>query len=283
MHKTTTLLLSLLFIALMGCDQKKTIEKQPEGTHETSDKIKVLNVATFHFGYTSDANKVDFDEEDRNTQEEIRALSKMLAEFKPTIICIENHPQYDAEINRVYQEYLNDPSQLNTNYGERSMVAFDVARLNNVSQLYGIDSYMDYNYLIGEQIVNTIDSATYRDYMNNPFKDSPELAELDKKFDDLPLLEKLRFYNHPKVLDFNININADNLLYVGTQDGFEGADEAAKFYQRNLRIYSNLNRIPMTKDDRVFILMGAAHASFLRELLERSPKFEMVNTLDYLK
>ena len=283
MHKTTTLLLSLLFIALMGCDQKKTIEKQPEGTHETSDKIKVLNVATFHFGYTSDANKVDFDEEDRKTQEEIRALSKMLAEFKPTIICIENHPQYDAEINRVYQKYLNDPSQLNTNYGERSMVAFDVARLNNVSQLYGIDSYMDYNYLIGEQIVNTIDSATYRDYMNNPFKDSPELAELDKKFDDLPLLEKLRFYNHPKVLDFNININADNLLYVGTEDGFEGADEAAKFYQRNLRIYSNLNRIPMTKDDRVFILMGAAHASFLRELLERSPKFEMVNTLDYLK
>ena len=283
MHKTTTLLLSLLFIALMGCDQKKTIEKQPEGTHETSDKIKVLNVATFHFGYTSDANKVDFDEEDRKTQEEIRALSKMLAEFKPTIICIENHPQYDAEINRVYQEYLNDPSQLNTNYGERSMVAFDVARLNNVSQLYGIDSYMDYNYLIGEQIVNTIDSATYRDYMNNPFKDSPELAELDKKFDNLPLLEKLRFYNHPKVLDFNININADNLLYVGTEDGFEGADEAAKFYQRNLRIYSNLNRIPMTKSDRVFILMGAAHASFLRELLERSPKFEMVNTLDYLK
>ncbi len=283
MHKTTTLLLSLLFITLLGCDQKKTSQTPAEATQEASDKIKVLNVATFHFGYTTDANKVDFDEEDRKTQEEIRALSKMLAEFKPTIICIENHPQYDAEINRVYQEYLNDPSQLNTNYGERSMVAFDVARLNNVAQLYGIDSYMDYNYLIGEQIVNTIDSATYRDYMNNPFKNSPELAELDKNFDNLPLLEKLRFYNHPKVLDFNININADNLLYVGTEDNFEGADEAAKFYQRNLRIYSNLNRIPMTKDDRVFILMGAAHASFLRELLERSPKFEMVNTLDYLK
>jgi len=283
MHKTTTLLLSLLFITLLGCNQKKTTQTTAEATQEASDKIKVLNVATFHFGYTTDANKVDFDEDDRKIQEEIRTLSEMLAEFKPTIICIENHPQYDAEINRVYQEYLKDPSQLNTNYGERSMVAFDVARLNNIAQLYGIDSYMDYNYLIGEQIVNTIDSATYRDYMNNPFKDSPELAELDKSFENLTLLEKLRFYNHPKVLDFNININADNLLYVGTEDGFEGADEATKFYQRNLRIYSNLNRIPMTKDDRVFILMGAAHASFLRELLERSPKFEMVNTLDYLK
>ncbi|WP_323755887.1 DUF5694 domain-containing protein [Roseivirga sp.] len=283
MRKATTLLLSLLFIALLGCDQKKILETRTEATQETLGKIKVLNVATFHFGYTSDANKVDFDEDDRKIQEEIRALSKMLSEFKPTIICIENHPQYDKEINQAYQEYLKDPSQLNTNYGEKSMVAFDVARLNNVAQLYGIDSYMDYNYLIGEQIVNTIDSATYRDYMNNPFKDSPELAELDKNFDHLSLLEKLRFYNHPKTLDFNININADNLLYVGTEDGFEGADEAAKFYQRNLRIYSNLNRIPLVKDDRVFILMGAAHASFLRELLERSPKFEMANTLDYLK
>jgi len=283
MNIRSTLLLSLLFIALLSCDQKKTVEEKPAVQQTASEKIKVLNVATFHFGYTSDANKVDFDENDRKRQEEIRSLSKMLAEFKPTIICIENHPQYDQEINQAYQEYLKDPSQLNTNYGERSMVAFDVARLNNVTQLFGIDSYMDYNYLIGEQIVNTIDSATYRDYMNNPFKDSPELAELDKNFDNLPLLEKLRFYNHPKVLDFNININADNLLYVGTEDGFEGADEAAKFYQRNLKIYSNLNRVPMTKNDRVFILMGAAHASFLRELLERSPKFEMVNTLDYLK
>lgn len=171
MQKTPTLLLSLLFITLLGCDQKKTTQTPTEATQKTSDKIKVLNVATFHFGYTSDANKVDFDEDDRKIQEEIRTLSKMLAEFKPTIICIENHPQYDAEINRVYQEYLKDPSQLNTNYGERSMVAFDVARFNNIAQLYGIDSYMDYNYLIGEQIVNTIDSTTYRDYMNNPFKD----------------------------------------------------------------------------------------------------------------
>jgi len=89
--------------------------------------------------------------------------------------------------------------------------------------------------------------------------------------------------NEPVYLDFLINTNADKLLYVGTDDGFEGADEAAKFYQRNMRIYSNLNRISMDKNDRVFILMGGAHTAFLREFMQRSSKFEMVETLNYLE
>jgi hypothetical protein len=38
----------------------------------------------------------------------------------------------------------------------------------------------------------------------------------------------------------------------------------------------------MDKNDRVLILMGSAHTAMLREFIQRSPKFEMVNTLDYL-
>ncbi|WP_425545666.1 DUF5694 domain-containing protein [Kangiella japonica] len=37
-------------------------------------------------------------------------------------------------------------------------------------------------------------------------------------------------------------------------------------------IYCNLYRIRMTKDGRVFILMGRAHTVFLREFIKRSPK-----------
>lgn len=38
----------------------------------------------------------------------------------------------------------------------------------------------------------------------------------------------------------------------------------------------------MTKKDRVLILMNSAHTAMLREFIKRSPKFEMVNTLEYL-
>ena len=80
--------------------------------------------------------------------------------------------------------------------------------------------------------------------------------------------------------EFQLNTMAGS-TYL--RPGFEGADEAAKYYQRNLRIYSNLNRIPMTNEDRVFILSGGSHTAFLNEFMKRSPKYEVVNTMDYLK
>jgi hypothetical protein len=80
-----------------------------------------------------------------------------------------------------------------------------------------------------------------------------------------------------------IAINADILNHAGTKDNFEGADEAANYYRRNLRMYSNLNRIPLEKQNRVFILMGASHTAFFRDFMSRSPKYEMENTFSYLK
>ncbi len=275
MNKITLFLVINLMISFAFAQDKKT---------QSTDKIKVLNFATFHFGYTSDATKTEFNEKGKKEQEEIRELSKMLAEFKPTIICVERPPKFNDEIDKAYQKYLNNPKKLIDNYyGEIGLVAFDVGRLSGVKKIYGIDEHMGYNYMIGEQIKNSIDSVTYKNYNKNPFRDNPKLKQLQTKYKTLSLHEKLILTNEPKYLDFIININADNLLYVGTENNFEGADEAGKFYLRNLRIYSNLNRIPMTKNDRVLIIMGGAHTAFLRELIKRSPKFEMVNTFDYLK
>ena len=286
--KPTLLLLCLIFFSC-NTVQKNTGNTQSVQSLQEKDKIKVLNFGTFHFGYTPDANKTEFDENSEKSQQETREISKMIAKFKPTIICIENLPQYNDEINKSYQEFLNNPERLNSNYGESSMIGFDVGKLSGVTKIYGIDNHMGYNYSVGDFIenspeyTNSIDPKTYLQLTNEPFKDYPELAKREANYDNLSLLEKLKLINEPLHLDYSINTNADKLLYVGIDDGFEGADNAALFYHRNMKIYSNLNRIPMTKDDRVFILMGAAHTAFLREFIRRSPKFEMVNTLDYLQ
>lgn len=286
--KPTILLLCLIFFSCNSV-QKNVANTQSVQSLNENNKIQVLNFGTFHFGYTPDENKTEFDENSEKSQQEIREISKMIAKFKPTIICIENLPQYNDEINKAYQEFINNPEQLNSNYGESSMIGFDVGRLSGVTKIYGIDNYIGYNYSVGDFIenspehTNSIDPKTYLQLTNEPFKDHPELAKREANYDNLSLLEKLKLINEPLHLDYSINTNADKLLYVGIDDGFEGADNAALFYHRNMKIYSNLNRIPMTKDDRVFILMGAAHTAFLREFIRRSPKFEMVNTLDYLQ
>lgn len=286
--KHVILLLCVLFFSCKTENKSQDLKKEsiPE---QKNDNIKVLNFGTFHFGYTPDANKTEFDENTESSQKEIREISKMLAEFKPTIICIENLPKFNNEINKAYQEFLKDPTELDKNYGESSMIGFDVGKLSGVKKIYGIDNHMGYNYSVGDyierspELKNSIDSKTYLQLTNEPFKEYPEIAIREENYDKLSLLEKLKLINEPVHLDYSINTNADKLLYVGIEDGFEGADNAAIFYHRNMKIFSNLNRVPMTKKDRIFIIMGAAHTAFLREFIKRSPKFEMVNTLEYLQ
>ena len=280
----------LTFILISSCNNKikEEIKYLKQTDEAVSTKIKVLNFGTFHFGSTPDANKTEFNEEDKERQKEVREISKMIAEFQPTIIVVEALPKNNEKLNELYQEWLEDPSELDTKNGEISMIAFDVARLSKIDTIYGIDNHMGYNYSVGDYIErhpdleNSIDPETYLQITNNPFQDYPKMAEIQETYEDLSLLEKLRFINNPVYLDYSINTNADKLLYVGVDDGFEGADNAAIFYHRNMKIFSNLNRIEMDKDDKVFVLMGAAHTAFLREFFQRSPKFEMVNTLEYL-
>ena len=100
--------------------------------------------------------------------------------------------------------------------------------------------------------------------------------------DSLGLHEKLVLFNHDRFLDFVITVNSDMLTFAGTEGQFEGADEAAKYYQRNLRMFSNLHRVKLSADDRVFILMGASHTAFFRDFISRSPKYKMVNNQELI-
>ncbi|WP_423999181.1 DUF5694 domain-containing protein [Maribacter sp. IgM3_T14_3] len=282
----------ILLICFLSCrseTSKKLAKTNDEVDFKNAEKIQVLNVGFFHFGTTSDANKVDFDENSSKEQEEVRQLSELLAAFKPTIICLEYTPDIDDKINKGYQKFLENSDKLDTEYGELSMVGYDVARINSLEKVYGIDNYIGYNYSVGDfienspELTNAIDPKTYLEITNTPLKEHPELEAKNKNFDNLSLLEKIKLTNNPVMLDYSLNTNADKLFYVGIDDNFVGADQAALFYQRNMRIFSNLNRIKMTVDDRVLIIMGSAHTAMLREFISRSPKFEMVNTLDYLK
>ncbi len=159
------------------------------------------------------------------------------------------------------------------------MVAFEIAKISQLKRLYGIDHKMDYNYMIGEEIDNVIDPVTYQDYTENPFKTTPGIAINE---DNLSLLDRLKLMNQSAYLNFLIEINADILTHVGTENNFEGADEAAKYYHRNLRMYSNLNRIPKDSTDRIFLIMGGSHTAFFNDFMRRSPKYELVDVFEYL-
>lgn len=244
------------------------------------NKIQVLNLGTFHMGFTSDASSTEFDEHNLENKKKVHEIAKQLAAFKPTVIIVETVPEYDQKLQSKYSNYLKDPKMFFKHPDEIELLAYELGRLSGTKKIYGVDHKMGYNYNIGNEMVNLIDSTWHSTYEKDPLSFFPEVNINE---DSLDLLNKLKLINHDRFLDFLISVNADNLTHVGSEKGFEGADEAAKLYQRNLRMYSNINRLDLQKEDRVFILMGASHTAFFRDFMSRSHKYEMVNTFEYLK
>lgn len=275
----------LVFLISLGCEEKKSINligdlEMSETENKHSRKIPILNFGTFHFGYTSDANTTEFDEHDKENQKQAHKIAEKLSSFQPTVILVEYTPEYNEKLHSEYKKYLAHPEMIFENPTEVELLAYELGRISGVKRIYGIDHRMGYNYNIGSEIENEIDSIWYDKYYRDPFSFYPKINVNE---DSLDLLDKLKLTNRNRYLDFLIAVNADMLTHVGSLEGFEGADEATKYYQRNLRMYSNLNRIELNEEDRVFILLGASHTAFFRDFISRSPKYEMVNTFEYLE
>jgi hypothetical protein len=242
------------------------------------DLIPVLNVGTFHMAATNDGHTTEFDEHNNENVKQAHEIAKMIAAFKPTVIIVELLPKYNTDLQKIYEDYLKNPEIKFENPSEVELLAYEVGRLSGAKKIYGIDYKESYNWNIGNYLRGKGDSATYNGY-EKMMDDYSKAKDEDK----MPLIEMIRMINSPAYMDFMINANADILTHVATAGKAEGADEAAKYYHRNLVMYSNLNQIPLTKDDRVFILMGASHTAFFNDFMKRSPKYQLVNTADYLK
>ena len=285
MHYATCLSISLL-LTLLSCtpdpvaDAAVPEDAPPVAVRQGAQKVQILNFGTFHMGLSSDATTTEFDEHDRENRRKVHAIAQQLSAFRPTVIIVERPPAYDERLQENYRNYLENPDLRFEQPSEIELLAFELGRLCGTERIYGIDHKMNYNYRIGDEIENAVDSVWYDRYYEDPLRYYPEV---NLNEDSLGLLDKLKLTNHDQYLDFLITVNADMLTHVGTAAGFEGADEAAKYYQRNLRMYSNLHRIDLAPDDRVFILMGASHTAYFRDFLSRSPKYEMVNTFAYLR
>jgi len=65
------IIILLIFCILTSCNQKIE-ESNITLISAASEKIKVLNFATFHMGITTDAKSVDFDEDEKKIKKTLR-------------------------------------------------------------------------------------------------------------------------------------------------------------------------------------------------------------------
>ena len=245
------------------------------------DAIPVLSVGTFHMGFTSDATRTEFNPRDPKSIQEVHDLVSKFEVFKPTVMMLEVLPEQQKNLQARYDAYLANPKMTFDHPSEIELLAFELGRRVGVKKVYGIDYAEGYNYNVYQELNVKVDSLTIPRYGELIRQNEANyLKHLNRKPN---VIDMFRVNNSAEYLDFLININADMLLYASSPAGQEGAEEAAKFYHRNLLMFSNLNKVPLHKNDRVFVLLGATHTAFFREWFNRSPKYKLENTLEYLK
>jgi len=64
---------------------------------------------------------------------------------------------------------------------------------------------------------------------------------------------------------------------------YNGADALATYwYDRNLRIFRNIQRITTSPNDRILVLFGAGHISVLDQLLKCTPEYNYIKFDDLI-
>jgi hypothetical protein len=292
----------LLLLVLLSVDvayaQKVSLKKSTERLNnifeENKPKPEVLLLGMFHFaGEQVDANttpvnlRVDMLSAQRQFQ--VERLVKSLAKFKPTKIAIEVSPRQERYYDSLYRAYKVGKQLTGKRINpadETIQLAFRLAKLMNIEKLYPIDAQPFRFQLSAQDSVLTYEK--YKDQADSSFTYWDKMYDEEKLHQDslnyfLPLNEYLQYINSPQKKAKTIGRwlittkRGDNLNPIGA-DGF-----ITRYFNRNVRIYSNVQRIVTSKQDRVLVIYGATHMYMLNQLFGASPEFKLKDIMKYLK
>lgn len=246
--------------------------------HQTpAAPVQVMIVGTFHMAGGGDMinpNVKDILGERR--QREMMVLVDKLSAFKPTKIGVER-VYGSPDVQKRLDDFRAGSVQLGKS--EVDQITLRVAQKSGVREMFGID------WKKGLDVMGVLDHSekTGQGHIKRWAMEivAKEIMPLSAKMETQTLLEIFRENNEP-AWDDRMHGMYQALAEVGKDEDYKGADMAADWYERNLKIAVNIRRISKP-GDRVFVLIGAGHCKLLREFLGQTPGFKVVSALDYLK
>lgn len=254
-----------------------------------AQEVEVLTLGTFHFNFPNrDVSKIEIEDQidvlKPKYQSEIEDIVRRMSEFKPTVIAIEVDPNKQSKIDSLYNEYLNGNYQLSRN--EHEQIGFQLAKKLGLKKLYCVNDWGELPADVNEVLYKSkgLDNQKFLDY----FYHHPDtLIEFNREsvFKTKGMLEELREMNMEENLKKDLGYYLIGVFKYETDDNkFFGVDfQTGNWFNRNLKIFRNIQKINTTHDDKIFVLFGAGHMNILNILFDASPEYKLVNTNDYLK
>jgi hypothetical protein len=251
-------------------------------------KPQIMSLGTFHFSYPNmDVIKID-EKSQLNVlheahQREIQSIADAIKAFNPTHILIEAQPQYSRKVDSVYTEYVKGNYKLKKD--EAQQIGFRLGKELGLKQIYCIDEWGKYyesqEFLMEDTCRRSKSFSHY--YFNNP--DTIYKHPSAKKEKSQTIIENLLEANNPDKINERLGIYLiGHYKYEEKEGDYFGVDfETGRWFNRNLRIFRNIQRVPVEKDSRMLLIIGAEHCNILNHLIVCSPEYDFVSPLPYLE
>jgi hypothetical protein len=280
-----------------SCEEKKKSHKKETtinienpndfiGKHKT--QIAILGV--FHFnnpGLDSYKQKFGFDILSKKRQNENKELIEQLSDFKPTKILVErNRILSDSILNSEFSKYLNNDFDLSEIKSETYQIGFKLAKFLKHKEVFCSDAKADWfgveldwdNY---DDIAYVKSKGQFEKYTRYNYNDMYRYSDSLKTVQTIT--EHLIYLNHPNNRLKNHQAYLTSII-EGAGDNYLGADNVARWYRRNLRIFSNIYDITdFNTEERLLVIYGAGHVYQLKQFLTDSPDFDYIEINEYLK
>ena len=252
-----------------------------------AQELDVLSLGTFHFAfYNMDVVKVEKEDQidilDIQYQSEIENIVRKISKFKPSHIAIEAEPEKQSKIDSLYNEYLIGNYKLGRS--ETEQIGFRLAKQLGLEKLYCVNAWGKVSENVDQVLNDSIANQKFMDcFYNNP--DSLLFYNPDNVFKSQGILEELRRLNTEENLEKDLgNYLISVFKYETENDEFFGVDfTTGWWFNRNLRIFRNIQKIDTKPGDKLFVIFGAGHMNLLNPLFDASPEYRLVKTNKYLK
>ena len=238
---------------------------------------QVLVLGTYHFANPGlDVVQTEVaDVLSAGKQAEIQAVVDAIARFGPTRITVEHLPAAAPRLDSLYAAYRAGRHELSRD--ETEQLGFRLAARLGHARLHPIDHRGEFPFGAVMQYAQEHEPA-FAEFVQTEL--ARITAEANRQQREHTVGEILSMANEPTKLA------ADHGTYmrfggVGAGDTNVGADLLAKWYERNIHIFANLQRVA-APGERVLVLIGSGHAPILRELISYHPRMELVEAVEYL-
>jgi hypothetical protein len=264
----TTVLISAVLMPVSILGQKDAKQAKPA----------LMVLGSYHMGNPGrDIGNVQADDvRTEKRQKEMAEFAAVLKKFRPTKIALELPPSRAAYLDN-YQAYRDGKFALTAN--EVDQLGFRLAKDLNHSRVYTIDwqGKFDFDRVLASARTNN-QASLAESFMATGKQEAGRQTELLKTS---TISEMFRYLNDDTRMD-EWHTYYMSLLRIGAKDEYAGADLVGGWYERNLKIYSNIARLAESNDDRILVIIGAGHTKLLRQFVTEAGEFEQHKLDRYL-